>query len=214
VIPEKPMDLEILQIEKARLCVGWFLSGGSSAKAMEGAWNFYVPALKVKLAYPRMGSVHCLHRKAPPVGPLLAGGFDGRQIGRYSSEDWKRALTKSTRLRAAENYVAAKRLHAAGLGPEPLGICYVRSFSYSLSGPSSETAGIMIEDINQLPPKANATEEQIIAAGVTLDGIKSCVRQQINGYVSDLNSVIGVMPVDAGDEIRTILDRLSEQVGE
>ena len=207
------MELRIYKIERARLHFGWFISDGKFFKSMEGAWNFYVPALKIKLAYPRMGSVLCLHRKTPLVGPLLAGNFDGQEIGRYSAEDWKRALTKSTRLRAAENYVAATRLHAAGLGPKPLGICYVRNFSHRIFGPSSETAGIMIEDINQLPPKTDATEEEIVAAGVTPDGIRSCVRQQIRGYVSDLNSVRGVMPVDAEEEIGRILNRLSEQVG-
>ncbi len=70
----------------------------------------------------------------------------------------------------------------------------------------------MVEDIRNLQPKKNATEEEIIAAGVTLDGLKSCFRQQINGYVSDLNSVVGVMPVDAEQEIEEILSRLAAQV--
>jgi hypothetical protein len=129
-------------------------------------------------------------------------------------DDWKQALNKNTRRRAVENYLAASRLHAAGLGPQPLGLCHVRDFSYRLFGDSSETAGIIIGDIRKLPPKADATEEQIIAAGVTIDGIRSCVRQQIHGYVSDLNSVVGVMPVDAEREIEAMLDHFSERLAE
>ncbi|MEO8614031.1 MAG: hypothetical protein ABI600_02735 [Luteolibacter sp.] len=208
------MLVEIHQFEKARLFMGWFFCDGRVMKAMAGAWNFYVPALNLKLAYPRNGKVHCLRPITPPYDLLMSGALDQERIGRYWADDWKRALGKSTRRRAAENFVSASRLHAAGLGPKPLGICYVKNFSYSLFGPSSETAGIMIEDINQLPQKTKATEEEIIAAGVTLDQIRSCVRQQIRGYVSDLNSVVGVMPVDAEEEIQEILNLFSLQVGE
>ncbi len=206
------MEIPIHQLESARLRMGWFLHGGMPARVKAGAWNFYVPALNLKLAYPREACVHCLHKAVPPVDRLLAGEFDGERIGRYSAEDWKQALTKTTRRRAAENFIAAERLHAAGLGPKPLGICYVRRFSSQAFGAWSETAGILIEDIQNLPPKPDATEAEILAAGVTLDGIKSCVRQQIRGYVSDLNSVIGVMPVAAEEEIEAILSQLSAQV--
>jgi hypothetical protein len=156
--------------------------------------------------------IHCLHRIAPKRGLLMSGALDDQQIGRYSAEDWKRAFTTSTRQRAVENYIAANRLHAAGLGPKPLGICYVRKFSRGLSVRPGETAGILIEDINKLPAKRDASEEEIIAAGVTPDRIKSCVRQQIRGYVSDLNSVVGVMPTDAGEEIRKLLDWFDSQL--
>jgi len=206
------MEIPIHSFEKARLFMGWFFCDGRMMKAMAGAWNFYVPALNLKLAYPKNGNIHCLRPVTPAFDKLMSGALDEEKIGRYSADDWKQALTKSTRRRAAENYISASRLHAAGLGPKPLGICYVRNFSYQLFGPSSETAGIQIEDINQLPQKTNATEDEIIAAGVTLDRIKSCVRQQIKGYVSDLNSVVGVMPVDAEDEIEAILKQLVERV--
>ena len=208
------MILQIHQIDHGRLFLGYFVHGKKIHRVKAGAWNFYVPALNIKLAYPKNANIHCLRPITPPFEKLMSGVLDDERIGRYSADDWKQALTKSTRRRAAENYISAARLHAAGLGPKPLGICYVRNFSYKPFGPWSETAGILIEDIHKLPPKANATEEQILAAGVTLDGIKSCVRQQINGYVSDLNSVIGVMPVDAEDEIEAILKQLAAQVGE
>ncbi len=207
------MKVDVYKFERSRLHWGYFSSKGSLFKAHAGAWNFYVPSLKLKLAYARNGMIHCLHRKTPDIDQLFAGKWDGDRIGRYSSEEWKSALSKSTRRRAAENYLSAQRLHIAGLGPKPLGICYVRNFSCKLFGDWSETAGIMIEDINQLPAKSDATEEQIIAAGVTVDSLKSCVRQQIKGYVSDLNSVVGVMPVDAEEEIEAILKQLSGQVG-
>ena len=206
------MEIKILQLEKARLRCGWFFHGGKPLKVMAGAWNFYVPDLEIKLAYPRDGALHCLRRSTPDYARLMAGAFDGQRLGRYSAEDWKRALNKSTRQRAVENYLAASRLHDAGLGPKPLGLCHVRDFSCRLFGGWSETAGIIISDIRKLPPKADATEEQIIAAGVTIDAIRSCLRQQINGYVSDLNSVVGVMPVDADRQIEALLGYFSEQI--
>lgn len=206
------MNIKILQLNKARLCMGLFLYDGRAFRAHTGMWNFYVPALKIKLAYSQNGKLQCLHKVTPPFAELMRGSLDGKRIGRYSADEWKQALGKSTRRRAAENYVAAYRLHLAGLGPKPLGICYVRNFSYRFSGDKCETTGIMVEDIRRLAPKKNATEEEIIAAGVTLDGLKSCFRQQINGYVSDLNSVVGVMPVDAEQEIEEILSRLAAQV--
>ena len=206
------MKIKIVQFDKARLFMGLFLYGARLFRVNAGMWNFYVPALKIKLAYPRNGKVHCLHKVTPPFTELMQGSFDGKLIGRYSADEWKQALGKSTRRRAAENYIAAYRLHAAGLGPKPLGICYVRNFSNRFSGGKSETTGIIIENIRNLPPRKNATEEEIIAAGVTLDALKSCVRQQVNGYVSDLNSVVGVMPIDAEQQIKEILSRLAEQV--
>ena len=206
------MKIKIVQLDKARLLLGLFLYGGRPFRVNDGMWNFYVPALKIKLAYPRSGKVHCLHKVTPPFTELMQGSFDGKRIGRYSADEWKQALGKSTRRRAAENYIAAYRLHAAGLGPKPLGICYVRNFSYRFFGDKSETTGIIIENIRNLSPRKNATEEEIIAAGVTLDALKSCVRQQVNGYVSDLNSVVGVMPIDAEQQIEEILSRLAEQV--
>jgi hypothetical protein len=208
------MKINILQFDKARLCLGWFLYGGRFFKVLEGAWNFYVPALNIKLAYTRDGNVHCLRPVTPPFGELMSGAFDGKRIGQYSADDWKQALGKSTRRRAAENYIAAHRLHAAGLGPKPFGIIYVRNFAYKFSIKKSETAGIMIENILNLAPKKNATEENIVAAGVMPDRLKSCIRQQINGYVSDLNSVVGVMPLDAEQEIAEIVSRLAEEIGD
>lgn len=206
------MEIKIIQLEKAKLRCGWFFHGGKPLKVMAGAWNFYVPDLEMKLAYPRDGSLHCLRKSTPDYTRLMAGAFDGQPLGRYSADDWKRALNKNTRRRAVENYIAASRLHRARLGPEPLGLCYVRDFSYRFFGDTSETAGIIIGDIRKLPPKTDATEEQILAAGVTIDGIRSCVRQQIHGYVSDLNSVVGVMPVDAEREIEAMLGHFSEQI--
>jgi hypothetical protein len=207
------MEIHFEYLDKARLLLGRFIHGRRVMRAMTGAWNFYVPAMNLKLAYPAAnGMIHCLHRIAPRRDLLMSGKLDDQQIGRYSADDWKRAFTTSTRHRAVENYIAASRLHAAGLGPKPLGICYVRHFSHGLSGRPGETAGILIEDINKLPAKRDATEEEIIAAGVTPDRIKSCVRQQIRGYVSDLNSVVGVIPTGAGDEIRSLLDWFDSQL--
>jgi hypothetical protein len=68
----------------------------------------------------------------------------------------------------------------------------------------SLAVGLMIEDAAAKPPKPPATEAQLLAAGVRPDRLRSAVRQQVNGYVVDLNSVVGVVPVDADAEITAV----------
>ena len=68
--------------------------------------------------------------------------------------------------------------------------------------------GIFTEDVTRLPEKQDASEEDVMACGVQVDRIKSCVRQQLNGYVVDLNSVVGVVPVDADDEVHEVVEMI------
>ena len=93
-----------------------------------------------------------------------------------------------------------------------MGICFVRSYRSNLWHQPCENVGLVIQNVFLLPSKKEATESEIVSCGVTIDKIRSCIRQQINGYVSDLNSVCGVMPVNAEEEIRYLLDILSKQV--
>lgn len=73
-------------------------------------------------------------------------------------------------------------------------------------------AGIFIENLDNYPRRAPVTLEEMISAGVKPDKIKSAIRQQINGYVSDLNSVVGVMPITAEKEIYEIESLLIKKV--
>lgn len=183
-----------------------------TAIALTGAWNFYVPSLELKLPYVVGGHIHCIHASAMnreeafAAPPTLA-------YGKYVAGEWANAYRKSARRRAIENYIAASRLHAAGLGPKPLGLCYVRKFHSPFDPEPCENSGIMVENIGKLTPKSPATRDQILRASVTIDKIESCLRQQIRGYVSDLNSVCGVMPVDAEVEIRQMLDWFEDKCG-
>lgn len=174
-----------------------------------GNWAFYVRELELKLLHAVDGLVHCIHRTAPGRSELFAGQpFD--VAPQYTCEDWRRAFERSVLQRTAENFVAAKRLHDAGLGPSTKGICIVRRSHPWYSHRPCVTAGIFVDDLHGYRRKAETTEQQMIAAGVAPDRIKSCVRQQINGYVIDLNSVVGVTPIDAEDEVRAITSMLEE----
>lgn len=70
------------------------------------------------------------------------------------------------------------------------------------------SVGLRMADVTKLPGKRNATEQEIVHAGVIPDPTLSCIRQQTNGYVVDLSSVVGAMPVDAEREVRELEDYL------
>lgn len=183
--------------------------GDSSYQVAVGAWAFWAPAFRTKILHAIDGQAHCLANSAPPREQLLAGQYAVPEGGRYSTQDWLNALSKCVLRRAAENFLAAQRLHAAGLGPAALGICLVRRFHAWYSPAVGHTAGIMVEDLNHLPRKwKKGTAQQMLDAGVAPDRILSSVRQQIRGYVSDLNSVVGVMPINAEQDILHLTDVL------
>ena len=46
--------------------------------------------------------------------------------------------------------------------------------------------------------------DELMAAGVMPDRVLSCVREQIKGYVSDLNSVVGVTPSESNSLVAEI----------
>lgn len=70
------------------------------------------------------------------------------------------------------------------------------------------TAGIIVDNLQRYTPKDETTESAMRVAGVEPDRLRSCIRQQINGYVSDLNSVVGVMPMNAEQEVSDIEEAL------
>jgi hypothetical protein len=104
----------------------------------------------------------------------------------------------------AENVVAAERLHKAGIGPRVLGLCLARRFRDGHRLDRSFAAGFMVENAALKPQGPPPRRASLIDAGVRPDQINSAVRQQVNGYVVDLNSVIGVLPVDAEAEVAAV----------
>lgn len=166
----------------------------------------------MKMPYTSGGNLNCLAKVTPNRKDLFDGKLDQDDFGRYQASDWKAALRKSSRQRAAENFVAAQRLAAHGLGPKPMGIVAIKNVSVGFTSERAEAVGILMENVYDLPKKNDALEEEILAAGVVLDRIRSCLRQQINGYVSDLNSVVRVMPFNAEDEVAEIRDFIDLQL--
>jgi hypothetical protein len=183
---------------------------GRVHQAEVGNWAFYVPALQLKLLHSVDGLVHCIRDSAPTRDEAFSEAWR-LNSETYTTQDWRAAFSKHTVTRAAENYLVALRLYEAGVGPEPLALCLVSDFTsvYNLHG--GTTAGFYVRNINHLPPKDSTTLEEIVACGVIPDRIKSCVRQQIRGYVSDLNSVVGALPTGRDTEIKAMVEHVWQQ---
>jgi len=173
---------------------------GVRLKVNIGAWAFYVPRIGAKILHSFRGACHCIHATAPERGQLFEGEASLHD-GRYALSDWRQAYETSVAHRAAENYIAARRLHACGLGPKVIGCVAVRSLESFYSPGVSHSFGVMVENLRNYSRKRRATLEQLEAAGVVPDRTSSCLRQQIRGYVSDLNSVVAVKPVAAEIEV-------------
>lgn len=180
---------------------------GARLKVNMGAWAFYVPRIGAKILHSFRGACHCIHATAPARDQLCEGKASLHD-DRYSLDDWRRAYETSVARRAAENYIAACRLNACGLGPKVAGCIAVRRFESFYSPGASHSFGIVVENLAHYPRKRPATLEQLEAAGVLPDRTASCLRQQIRGYVSDLNSVVGVKPVAAEAEVQRIQQEL------
>ena len=185
---------------------GQCVVNGQKCASMRGSWAFYIPSRELKLLHAVQNHVHCIHRTAPDREALFSEDAELTLSTLYTKEDWVGALSKSVVRRAVENYVAASRLYQAGLGPEPLGLCLVRKFTANYCDTQCQTAGMFVRDARRYRRKREATVDEICAAGVSPDRLMSCVREQINGYVSDLNSVVGVVPT-RGDALVASIER-------
>ncbi|MGE6527593.1 hypothetical protein ACQKEM_00955 [Pseudomonas sp. NPDC077382] len=177
-----------------------------------GVWACWVPKLRCKFLYSVDGFVHCIHKTAPARELLLGGTLDlslmADPAGKYTLQEWYAIFSKEAAWRVAELYIATSRLACAGLGPQPLGIFMARQRIANGVIDKGGVFGICTDDATRLPAGPSATEQDMLKAGVRPDKIKSCIRQQLNGYVIDLNSVAGVVPVDADAEI----SRLAEEI--
>lgn len=209
------MDIKIQVVQTCRLLPRRALRRGSTEldgvrlKVNTGAWAFYVPRVGAKILHSFQGACHCIHATAPARDHL----FEGKAVlhdDRYSLADWRRAFETPVSRRAAENYIVARRLHACGLGPKVKGCIAVRCFESFYAPGASHSFGIMVENLRHYPRKRPTTLEQLESAGVVPDRTRSCLRQQIRGYVSDLNSVVNVRPVDAEAEVRQVRHELEQ----
>jgi len=191
---------------------------GVTCDVLLGAWALYTPDLKIKLLHAQNGMQTCTHKVARRfVRPTKAerhynsDAHESRiKIGSYFVKDWENALTKSVSRRVAETWIASRRLAEAGLGPIVSDIVIVRTFFAPYTDAVTMTAGYIQENALALPPGPNPDEESMIAAGVKPDQIKSCIRQPKNGYIIDLNSVVGVEPIDAEDEIAALTKHINQ----
>ena len=162
---------------------------GKKYKTLNGAWTFYVPKIQTKWFYSRDQKIICLHRTAPKDVSEINSSTD---YGTYSAKEWKDALSECIFTKAATNYVIIDTLHKHGLGPKPLGFSVVKSAISEDGRVAGCAVGVEVENILKLKRKSKATELDFKNAGIITDKINSSLRQQIRGYVSDLNSVVSV----------------------
>ena len=203
-----PPEIEV--IDRLRL---WpFVATGPAGlhRAAMGMWTAYVPALSLKLLHAVDGHVHCLSRRAPKRHEILTPKLE--PAGRAA--DWRRAFSTPVIDRVAENWVILCRLYRAGLGPEPLSLVVVPRYRAWFSGGWTFTAGYRVANLRDQAPKLPATEADLRAAGVIPDRTLSSIREQINGYVSDLNSLHPPRPDNAGPEVAAIRAALAARLGQ
>lgn len=197
------MSLDIHMVKELILTPDFCYIDGNRFAVSIGKWAFYIPKLRLKLLHSFDGFQHCIATTAPSREDVFSNR-DFHVRPEYTKADWLAAYSKSVTQRAAENVIAAQRLHEAGVGPAVLGGCVVRNFNPWYSSVSTITAGMFVENLKWRLPKRKTTENDLTRAGVFPDRINSCLRQQIRGYVSDLNSVVGVMPINAEAKVKSM----------
>ncbi len=177
---------------------------GRPRKLRTGCWMFYLPELEMKLFHAANGMIDCVHASRPDENILQQPAVD---LGSYTSDDWRRALSTPLSRRLAEVWTVSVLLWRAGLGPQPLGVCFVQRLCRDQreQGP---TCGLLTQNVYSLPRKLPCRIEQVRQAGVIPDRIKSCVRQQLRGYVTDVCSVVGCMPDDKEQAVNELEDLL------
>lgn len=201
---------EITVLERVRLRLFHARINRNTHKIAMGAWAVYVPARQLKLLHSVDGNVHCTYHRAPKRAHIFS---DKPITERHATRaEWQAALSKPVTRRVAENYVCLQRLFAAGLGPEPLGLVVAPDYKAWFARAGTYSAGYRVANLMHYPEKDPATEEDLRAAGVIPDGSLSAVREQIRGYVSDLNSVKGAMPDNAEPEVSAIEARLNQML--
>ena len=193
-------DPRITVLPPVTLAPFLLLAGSRPHGAFLGMWAAYAPALQLKLLHSVGGRVHSIARSAPRREE--AGG------PRDPEGIWARAFATPVTRRVAENWVMLERLHRAGLGPEPLALAVAPRYRAWFSRGLTVSAGYHVANLRRYPPKAPTTEAELRAAGVIPDANRAALREQINGYVSDLNAVRGAMPEDAEEEVARLAERL------
>ncbi len=174
---------------------------GERMRCFSGAWCTYVPALELKILYANAGRLVCLRNGVPNSPDMLS---DEEDYGIYTMDDWRAALQKDVIERGAENFVAARLLAANGLGPWPYGMCVIKQLKLPNVSTPGCSVGMYITNVHRLKRRERVTESEFKQAGVLLDKLGSSLREQIRGYVSDLNSVVGSRPAGHETEIAAL----------
>jgi hypothetical protein len=182
--------------------------GGMNHRSQLGKWCFYVPKTGYKILHAVGGLCHCVSPNVAGRDAIFAADPAHRAGRHYTYGDWQLAYSTPVLRRVAENFVISERLAEAGLGPKVRGFVVVQDYTCGYAMGSGSTAGLIVDDLTDYPVKAQTRHEELLAIGVVPDRILSCLRQQIRGYVADLNSVVAVHAKDAEEEVAQLTGAL------
>jgi SAM-dependent methyltransferase len=200
-------ELPIITIDEIVVSEKSAMIDGKQYSIKSGTWAFYVPDLEMKILRAAGGNCAYEHPLAPDPQEVRAAPKDQR-FRRYSAGEWSAAINKPVLERAAENCIIAQRLAREGLGAAIRAAVVVRSYRSGAGSKPSLSGGMVVDNLETYPRRADVTEAEFRSAGLVPDKIKSSIRQQIRGYVSDFNAVIGVTPIGGEREIAALAARM------
>lgn len=202
-------ELPVVTIDEVIVAKDSVVIDGKSYAIKAGTWALYVPELEMKILRAADGNCAYEHPLAPDPATVRAAPAD-QKFRRYTAAEWASSIDKPVLERAAENCIIADRLARHGFGAALKAAVVVRSYRQGDSGKSTHSAGMILENLFTYPRRRDVTETEFRKVGLIPDRYKSCIRQQIRGYVSDFNAVFGVMPQGAETEVAALRGRMAD----
>lgn len=210
-VTAKPVgELPVVTIDEVVVAKESAVIDGKSYAIKAGTWALYVPDLQMKILRAADGNCAYDHPLAPDPAVVRAAHPD-QKFRRYTAAEWASSIDKPVLERAAENCVIAERLARHGFGAALRAAVVIRSYRQGETGKPTPSAGMILDNLFTYPRRRDVTETEFRNVGLIPDRFKSCIRQQIRGYVSDLNAVFGVMPVGAEAEVAALKHRMIGQ---
>lgn len=205
-------ELPVVTIDEVIVAKDSAVIDGKSYAIKAGTWALYVPELEMKILRAADGNCAYEHPLAPDPATVRAAPAD-QKFRRYTAAEWASSIDKPVLERAAENCIIADRLARHGFGAALKAAVVVRSYRQGDSSKPTHSAGMILDNLFTYPRRRDVTETEFRKVGLIPDRYKSCIRQQICGYVSDFNAVFGVMPQGAETEVAALRGRMADHCG-
>lgn len=211
-ITAKPVgELPIVTLDDVVVAKESAVIDGKSYAIKAGTWAFYVPELQMKILRAADGTCAYDHPLAPDPAVVRAAPPD-QMFRRYTAAEWASSIDKPVLERAAENCLIAERLARNGFGAALRAAVVVRSYRHGESGKPTISGGMILDNLLAYARRPDVTEDEFRKTGLLPDRFKSCIRQQIRGYVSDFNAVFGIQLVGAEASVVALRSRMSATI--